>query len=231
MSAWESQEQNDHKAMRQLLQRLAWHGEQPRIALVSDDPLVTDCVAAYFNHDQVELGIFGSVSLLQEEGERWDCAIVDVTIEVEGLTRLCRYDADLALLGVSGDMPLLRFTAALEAGAVDAVPCPTDADRWCQALIRAGIMHNTCPADPAQEQAVAQRAANEIARWEHLPALNQVGDLMVQEALRRSDNIIARAARLLGVTPQAIHNRLRRSGVTAGEAGETDEEPAHESVG
>jgi DNA-binding NtrC family response regulator len=44
-----------------------------------------------------------------------------------------------------------------------------------------------------------------------LPTIKQATDLLVAEALRRADGNQSLAARLLGVTPQAISKRLRRS--------------------
>lgn len=51
----------------------------------------------------------------------------------------------------------------------------------------------------------------EITDLSELPSLNEVKDLLIEEALRRSDGTLRDAADMLGVTPQAICNRRRRA--------------------
>lgn len=43
-----------------------------------------------------------------------------------------------------------------------------------------------------------------------LPPLKEVGDILIDEAMRRSNGVIKDAADMLGVSPQAICNRRRR---------------------
>jgi hypothetical protein len=206
-------------ATQQLLQRLAWHGEIPQIAAISSNPAICDCVRGWFAPLQVSLGIHPDVRSLADSRQRCDCAIVDVSDGTDAIAAMCQHDVDIALLGIAPRMPVSRFAATLEAGAVDALPCPADSGRLARALVRAGNVRNSCPfrGNGSATEDTLRRVASELARWETLPNLGDIGDLLVQEALRRSDRVIARSARLLGVTPQAIHNRLRRSGPDAAE--------------
>ncbi len=58
---------------------------------------------------------------------------------------------------------------------------------------------------------VGQRTAavsERFARNEALPSREAWNDLLIEEALRRSGGLIAAAARLLGMTRQALHQRL-----------------------
>lgn len=47
-----------------------------------------------------------------------------------------------------------------------------------------------------------------------LPPLKEAGDLLVQEAMRRSGGVVKKAAGLLGLSPQALTNRRRRRRAT-----------------
>ncbi len=63
-----------------------------------------------------------------------------------------------------------------------------------------------------QEAVAAQERGdpNPFHRWDRLPTLAESADRLVAEALTRTRGRQAAAARLLGVSPQAINQRLRR---------------------
>lgn len=52
---------------------------------------------------------------------------------------------------------------------------------------------------------------HKVTFTESLPSLKQVEELLIQEALKRSNNNQALAANILGMTRRALNNRLRRS--------------------
>ena len=58
-----------------------------------------------------------------------------------------------------------------------------------------------------------------------LPSLRQVSEQLVDEALRRSEGNQTRAARLLGVSQQALSSRLRRHRGRAVEGGGGGQRP------
>lgn len=51
----------------------------------------------------------------------------------------------------------------------------------------------------------------DISDLAKLPQLKEVRDLLIEEALRRTDGTLREAANMLGITPQAICNRRRRA--------------------
>ena len=67
-------------------------------------------------------------------------------------------------------------------------------------------------APPAARPATAPAAANPFASSPMLPTPQQARGLLFAEALRRADGNQAVAARMLGVTPQALNNHLNRHG-------------------
>ncbi len=56
-----------------------------------------------------------------------------------------------------------------------------------------------------------QNGEHSLADLAELPQLKEVKDLLIEEALRRTDGTLREAADMLGITPQAICNRRRRA--------------------
>jgi DNA-binding NtrC family response regulator len=63
-------------------------------------------------------------------------------------------------------------------------------------------------AGPAPRRPEAD-GANPFAHLERLPTIGEANDLLVQDALRRSDGNQSLAARMLGVTQSALSKRLK----------------------
>ena len=57
-----------------------------------------------------------------------------------------------------------------------------------------------------------------LSSQQELPALKEIQDLVISETLKRADGNQTIAARLLGVSRQALHKRLRRARRTTGDS-------------
>ncbi len=64
-------------------------------------------------------------------------------------------------------------------------------------------------AEPAEE---CLSEENAFARIERLPALHEVGDLLIAEAMKRAEGNQSIACRLLGISQPALSKRLKKSG-------------------
>ena len=59
---------------------------------------------------------------------------------------------------------------------------------------------------------------DELSSLDRLPVLKEMEELLMAEALKRADGNQTIAARLLGISRQALHKRLRRAGKTTGDS-------------
>ena len=64
----------------------------------------------------------------------------------------------------------------------------------------------------------AVRFADDLPSYDQLPQLKEMEHLMIAEALKRADDNQTIAARLLGMSRQALHKRLRRARKTTGDS-------------
>lgn len=67
------------------------------------------------------------------------------------------------------------------------------------------------PAEPAPGGDGRENPAARLFAWPVLPTLRQASRALVEEALARSGGNQRQAARLLGITPQALNERLKRA--------------------
>jgi DNA-binding NtrC family response regulator len=70
------------------------------------------------------------------------------------------------------------------------------------------------PALTGDHMEKAEETAGRLVFPERLPTLKQIEHLLVEEALRRADGNQSIAAKMLGVTRQALNKRLNKSGAT-----------------
>ena len=54
-------------------------------------------------------------------------------------------------------------------------------------------------------------AANDFSQWQTLPTLKQIQEILIDESLRRAENNISIAAQMLGITRQALSQRLKKT--------------------
>ena len=113
------------------------------------------------------------------------------------------------------DLPIIIVTA--KEGADEAVGCMRDGatDYLVKPLNRSqlkkALERNIL--GPDSEKEYSQMNFSELLSvLETLPSLKEAPDLLIQEAMHRTDGVVKEAAKLLGVSAQAICNRRRRSG-------------------
>jgi len=64
-----------------------------------------------------------------------------------------------------------------------------------------------------QHSALQAPVNSVIVFGRQLPTIKQANQALIDEALRRADGNISSAARMLGISPQALHKRLKQDGV------------------
>ncbi len=77
--------------------------------------------------------------------------------------------------------------------------------------------HISTPPDKNEQKRneydAVQTPANSIIAFGHpLPTIKQANQSLIDEALRRANGNQSRAARMLGISPQALHKRLKQNG-------------------
>ncbi|MFW5882305.1 MAG: response regulator [Planctomycetota bacterium] len=102
-----------------------------------------------------------------------------------------------------------QAVACMQHGAHDYLTKPVRKERLRQALVDALEERNKGGGTGDPDEVFAQ--------LRELPQLREAPDLLIREALRRSNGVLRRAAEMLGVTPQAICNRRRRSQAASSE--------------
>ena len=63
--------------------------------------------------------------------------------------------------------------------------------------------------NPAEHAATVQDGSKKVHFTDQLPTLKEISQLLIEEALKRAEGNQSLAARLLGVTPQALSKRLK----------------------
>ena len=116
---------------------------------------------------------------------------------------------DLPILVISSRDRIDTAVACMRDGADDYICKPPDRDtlaRTMRAVLERRAEQQAPP--PAEERL---RFEDVVGELDELPNLKEVPDLLVEEALRRSNGVVKDAAKLIGVSAQAICNRKRRS--------------------
>ena len=57
-------------------------------------------------------------------------------------------------------------------------------------------------------------STNDLTEWQNLPTLKQIQEMLIDESLRRCENNISLAAQMLGITRQALGQRLKKKSST-----------------
>ncbi|MFW5845849.1 MAG: response regulator [Planctomycetota bacterium] len=125
---------------------------------------------------------------------------------IDVLDDLQQGDQPCPVIMITGVEDVEQVVACMRRGAIDYLVKPLSRRRLHQALCKAttsGHQAASPPRDPGDFRAV-------LGRVEDLPDLREVPDLLIDEALRRSGGVLKDAARMLGISSQAICNRRRR---------------------
>lgn len=130
----------------------------------------------------------------------------------EAIAAYCARHPDAPVIAVGAEPDEQRYLEILRAGAIDHIDSG-DAHQLLRALLRSLAGDAPEPDKGDDLDSEPPRSASSVIRsLVDLPTLREMDQLLLEEALRRNDGIVTRAARILGLTPQAIHNRRRRAG-------------------
>lgn len=173
-------------------------GRQPEVVLVHSDAHVRTAIASAAGQHGIRI-----------------IQAIDVD---SGWAQVANHRACVLVLPVAGIRDG-RLPATANLTHLVAILGPLDSAKVALCALRAGacrcIMANDPPAiwiqaiEEAQQQpASAASARGVLSTVSELPTRESWNDLLIEEAVRRSGGQIAAAARLLGMTRQALHQRL-----------------------
>lgn len=111
---------------------------------------------------------------------------------------------DLPVIVVTGVDETEAAVDCMREGAADFLTKPLDRGRLEAALKTAVVPEDTNPEDGLQFEECLHEVRD-------LPNLKEVPDMLIAEAMRRSNGVVKDAANMLGISAQAICNRRRRS--------------------
>ncbi|MDA3963159.1 MAG: response regulator [Planctomycetota bacterium] len=115
-------------------------------------------------------------------------------------------EPDLPIVVITGLDAVDAAVECMRAGASDYLTKPLSRAALEQALVRA-----TAAPDPAEGDNDGADFSEVLSDLDQLPNFKEVPDLLIEEALRRSQGVVKDAAEMLGISAQAICNRKRRS--------------------
>ncbi|MCB9592783.1 MAG: response regulator [Sandaracinaceae bacterium] len=174
------------------------------VLLVEDDDGVRRAMVRLLSVWGCQLLQAGSVEAAVEilEAHTVDAIILDIGLGEQRGVEVARVAATLTppptIIVATGDASPSETVELLELGVELVLEKPLDLER-----LEAALLQPPSPAllEPVIRRLVGRRQKPELERL--------VGNIMVQEALTRTSGNLSRAASLLGITRQALHQRLR----------------------